>query len=201
MAADPFAALGLGADATEADVRAARRRLAFAHHPDRGGDPARMRAVNAAFVAAMGALAARARRAGVVVAEAGASSPAPPRSPSAGPARPPGPPGPSVPMPSRLRRVRTVGHDACSLVVHAAPADALRWLVAAVRPAAPTLFVEADDGIEAVLDDPPAWCRLEVRPEGLSTAVSLTIGQVDQDHVPTLDDVRDAVVRLVNALS
>ncbi len=45
---DPFGVLGLGPDATSDDVRAARRELAKRHHPDRGGDPAAMQAVNEA---------------------------------------------------------------------------------------------------------------------------------------------------------
>ena len=45
---DPLRVLGLGPDATSDDVRAARRELAKRHHPDRGGDPAAMQAVNEA---------------------------------------------------------------------------------------------------------------------------------------------------------
>ena len=43
---DPFAALGLPPDADEAEVRAARRRLAKDRHPDAGGDAAGMAALN-----------------------------------------------------------------------------------------------------------------------------------------------------------
>jgi hypothetical protein len=50
---DPFATLGLGRDATRDDIRAARRRLAKAHHPDQGGDAARMQAINEAADAAL----------------------------------------------------------------------------------------------------------------------------------------------------
>ena len=53
MTADPFAALGLAADAdlSDDDVRAAWRRLAAATHPDRadGGDPARFATAAAAY--------------------------------------------------------------------------------------------------------------------------------------------------------
>jgi hypothetical protein len=41
--------LGVGASATQAEVRAAYRAAARDHHPDAGGDPARMRAVNVAW--------------------------------------------------------------------------------------------------------------------------------------------------------
>ena len=46
---DPFEVLGLPATATLDEVRAARRRLARAVHPDVGGDERRMREINQAF--------------------------------------------------------------------------------------------------------------------------------------------------------
>ena len=49
MSSDPFAVLGLRPDATLDEVRSARRRLAAEHHPDHGGDGARMGAINVAF--------------------------------------------------------------------------------------------------------------------------------------------------------
>jgi len=56
---DPFELLGLRRDATLAEVRAARRRLAFDRHPDRGGSADAMRELNAAFDAAVGHLTGR----------------------------------------------------------------------------------------------------------------------------------------------
>ena len=41
--------LGLGRDATAAKVKAAYRRLAMVHHPDKGGDPAEFRRVKKAY--------------------------------------------------------------------------------------------------------------------------------------------------------
>ena len=49
MTADPFAVLGIGADASPDEVRSARRRLAAEFHPDHGGDTVRMGEINAAF--------------------------------------------------------------------------------------------------------------------------------------------------------
>lgn len=59
MTADPFRELGLGSGASADDVRAARRRLAWEHHPDRGGDPAAMRALNDAYRRAMALISQR----------------------------------------------------------------------------------------------------------------------------------------------
>lgn len=46
---DPFAVLGVAADASASEIAAARRRLARSAHPDRGGDVAKMQALNAAY--------------------------------------------------------------------------------------------------------------------------------------------------------
>jgi hypothetical protein len=47
--ANHYDVLGVPASATPAEVRAAYRAAARDHHPDAGGDPARMRAVNVAW--------------------------------------------------------------------------------------------------------------------------------------------------------
>ena len=46
---DPYAVLGVDAAAPHDDIRRAWLALARRHHPDRGGDPARMQAVNEAW--------------------------------------------------------------------------------------------------------------------------------------------------------
>jgi hypothetical protein len=49
-AVDPYGVLGVGPDATDDEVRAAYRRLAWRFHPDKGAtDPARMAEVNVAW--------------------------------------------------------------------------------------------------------------------------------------------------------
>lgn len=50
MAADdPYVALGVAPSASRESIRAAYRSLARRHHPDRGGDAARMASLNAAW--------------------------------------------------------------------------------------------------------------------------------------------------------
>lgn len=46
---DPYVLLGVGPEASPAELRAAYRRRAAACHPDRGGDPERFLEVQAAF--------------------------------------------------------------------------------------------------------------------------------------------------------
>ena len=57
---DALKALELDSDATEAQVKAAHRRLAKKHHPDNGGDVAAFQAVQAAYEVLTRAAAARA---------------------------------------------------------------------------------------------------------------------------------------------
>ena len=87
MTADPFAALGLAADAdlSDDDVRAAWRRLAAATHPDRadGGDPARFATAAAAYTL----LRTRSGR-GEALADLTAPAPPPRRTPPPGQAAP-----------------------------------------------------------------------------------------------------------------
>jgi len=46
---DPYQELGVAPDATEQDVRAAYKRLAQQHHPDKGGDHGRFERLNASY--------------------------------------------------------------------------------------------------------------------------------------------------------
>ena len=51
--ANPFRVLGIAADADIAEIKAAYRQLAFAAHPDRGGNDAAFIAANRAYLAAL----------------------------------------------------------------------------------------------------------------------------------------------------
>lgn len=67
---DPFAALGLSAGATLAQARERFHELALEHHPDRGGDAERMRALIEAYDQVRDSLARTARAAPPVQASA-----------------------------------------------------------------------------------------------------------------------------------
>jgi len=185
MGPDPFAVLGLPADASLDDVRAARRRLAKELHPDHGGDADRMREVNAAFDRAVRQLRTR----------AGAAPPASRRArPSSEPTRAPRRGRP-------YRWARWIEHDAPSFTIDVLPAEAYEAL----------LIVASWHG-EVLVDDPPylldvhlyepfdCWCRLELLPEAGATSVSLTVGAPSASEAPSIEDVRDLWVGLLNEL-
>ena len=183
---DPFAVLGLGPDATLAEVRAARRRLAWELHPDRGGDPARMREVNEAFDAAVKAI----RRPRPV-----ASPPAPEPAASAHDAG----------VDRRPLGARWVGrwveHDEPSFAVAVLPVEAFEALLA----------VAARFG-EVLDDDPPyvllvhLWepgecvVRLSLVPEAGASMVSVSVAPVEGGPwpPPSADAVRDLLVDGLN---
>ncbi len=167
---DPFAVLGLGPDATLEDVRVARRRLARAAHPDHGGDEARMREINQAFDQAVR-----------TILRPLAPAPATPRT-SAAPA----------PRPTR-QRVVFVQHDSPSFTLDAAPPEAFPALALVASRLGEVLVSDPPYLLEAHLDEPPCWCRLEFLPEAGGSTVSLTVaGPVD------VDVVRDVWIAALN---
>jgi DnaJ domain len=192
---DPFAVLGVEPTATLAEVRSARRRLALRAHPDRGGDEARMREINAAFDAAVKRLLARPGRA-----PRGAPAPEPAPTPSR---RPPPRPRPATAAPGS-RRVRVVDRDEASFVVQAAVAEAFEALRLATPRLGALLAGESDSWLEGHLTEPgECWCRLELLPEGAGTMVAITLGHVEGTPwpPPAIDDVRDAWITALGALS
>jgi DnaJ domain len=146
MTPDPFAALGLPAQADlgDDDVRAAWRRLAAATHPDRadGGHPARFAAAAAAYTV----LRTRSGR-GEALADLTAPAPPPRRAHPPGPARPAAERRPTTtasaagPLAARIRRGRPI-----RLLVRVAIAAAVSAgvaIVAGAQPATPALIVGA----------------------------------------------------------
>jgi hypothetical protein len=169
---DPFAVLGLPREATLADVRAARRRLAKELHPDHGGDEARMREVNAAFEAAVAHLTGR--------------RPLPRR---------PAEPRPPAPAPGRWQQ------DLPSFVVEALPVEAFEALLVVTSWIGEVLVDDPPYVLEVHLHDPaPCWCRLDLVPDAGATTVSLVVAAVGDDPAPAVEDVRDTWVAGLNQL-
>ena len=187
-AEDPLARLGLGAGATLDDVRAARRRLAKEHHPDHGGDPDAMRAVNAAFDAAVKAL----------------LRPDPTRTPPSTSDRAPAAPSPTEGDPvvtaTAPRHRGRVEHDAPSFTIDVLPAEAFEALLVVTSWHGDVLVDDPPYLLEVHLHDPaPCWCRLELLPEAGGTIVNLTVLSPDGAG-PTAEEVRDLWVDSLNRL-
>jgi hypothetical protein len=182
---DPFAALGVGPEATLAELSAARRRLAQRVHPDHGGDAAAMTALNAAYDAAVRHLEAR---------SAETSPPSPP------PASTPSAPAPA-PRQREVRRVRGVQYDSPSFTIDVLPVDAFEALLVATSWIGEVLVDDPPYVLEVALQEPsPCWCRLDLVPDAGATTVSLTVAAFDGVPAPDVEDVRDVWVTNLNAL-
>ena len=181
MAEDPYSILGVGPDATESELRSARRRLALDLHPDRtGGTTAAtvaMQRLNEAFDAALA-------RVGVP-----AVTSAPP-APSPSDVRPP------VPRPGGR-----LAHDVASFTIEALPVEAFEALLIVASWLGEPLDDDPPYRLDVVLGEPfECWCRLDLVPDAGASTVALTLGSIDARPVPDLDTVRDAWVRELNAL-
>lgn len=206
MIDDPFAVLGLDRTADLAAVRAARRRMAFELHPDRGGDPARMQQLNVAFDACVAHLTGR-RPLSVsddaTTAPTASTGPTGPTGPGRRSGPRPQPSGPTGPA-SRARRWRDLEHDAPSFTVDALPAETFEALLVVTSWIGEVLDEDPPYVLECHLHDPgPCWCRLEVVPDAGGSTVSLTVARPDhvaRDEQVTAEEVRDVWVALLNQL-
>jgi len=183
---DPFATLGLGLDATVDDVSAARRRLAMTHHPDQGGDPARMQTINEAADVAL--LSIEAREA-TVDDGAGASVGDPVRG---DPDRRPSDAGG---QPSRVAR------DVPSFTVEALPVEAFEAMLVVASWLGEVLDDDPPYRLDTYLYEPlDCWCRLDVVPDAGASTVSLSVAGIDGAPTPDVIAVRDAWVTNLNAV-
>lgn len=180
---DPFAVLGLDRSASLADVRQARRRLAFDRHPDRGGDAAAMQELNAAFDACVAHLTGRRPL-----------SPEPSQSPPA-----------HAPRRTRHRyeppRSR-VEHDAPSFTIDLLPAEAFEALLVVAATIGELVDDDPPYRLDCLIGEPtPCWCRLDLVPDAGASTVSLTVAAVDAPRDrPSAEQVRDRWVDELNRL-
>ena len=172
-AQDPLATLGLGRDATVDDIRAARRRLAKAHHPDRGGDPAHMQSINEAADAAMLAV------------ETPPDAPEPSESES----------HPADTGASGVER------DVPSFTVEALPVETFEAMLVVASWLGDVLDDDPPYRLDTYLSEPfDCWCRLEVVPDAGASTVSLAVAGIDGAPTPDVIAVRDAWVTNLNAV-
>jgi len=183
--ADARSVLGIGPDADAEAVRAARRRLAKAIHPDvEGGSGDAMRQLNEA--------------ADTVLAELASGSTMPGGAPGW---PPPSRRRPSRPSPGAPANPGRVAHDVASFVIEALPAEAFEALLVVTS----WLGEVADDDppyqLDVLLLDPlRCWCRLDLVPDAGASTVSVTIGALPDEPLPAIDDVRDLWVSSLNHL-
>lgn len=146
--AEHYAVLGIGADATDQEIRRARRRAAWDAHPDRGGSHAAMAAVNAAFLGIM-------QNRGSTTVER-----------SAGSARL----GHDIPsftmdvLPVEAFEYLVLAAQGIGEIVDSDPPYLLEVMLYSRRGATSADHVISDSG---------TWCRLEVVPDAGSSTVSL----------------------------
>ena len=182
---DPFAALGLGRDATGDEIRAARRRLAKAHHPDQGGDPTEMQRINEAADAALLTVAGDVAEAAVVD----------------------GDPGAVASEPSDARTPRSEGatsgvlRDMPSFTVEALPVETFEAMLVVASWLGEVLDDDPPYRLDTYLSEPfDCWCRLDVVPDAGASTVSITVAGIDGAPTPDVVSVRDAWVSNLNAV-
>lgn len=181
---DPFAVLGLAADAGARDVLLARRRLAKRAHPDAGGSLEQMQLVNDAADAALRLLAAGA--AGVTP----AGAPPTGTTPATGRRRPE-----PRPSPGPVRR------DHPSFTIEALPAEAFEALLIVASWLGDLVDDDPPYALELVLSEPlGGWCRLDLVPDAGAATVSIAVAAAPGHPVPSVDEVRDAFVAGLNQL-
>lgn len=174
---DPFLVLGLSRNASADDVRAARRRLAKAVHPDAGGERDEMQRIN---VAAGDALRYISRRSG----RSDEDSDRDPDRASSAPAHDRDP----------------VRFDTPSFTVEALPAETFQALVAASIALGEVVDDDPPYRLDVALRAPLAgWCRLEILPDAGASTVSLSMAAPVRSGIG-VEQLRDRWIEVLNAI-
>lgn len=183
---DPYAVLGVAPDATEHELRLARRRLAKDLHPDRAGGRVdatlAMQRLNEAFERALAAVGRP-------------PVPVPPAAPASGA------PAPDVVVAPVPRPGGRLAHDVASFTIEALPVESFEALLIVASWLGEPLDDDPPYRLDVLLGEPfGCWCRLDLVPDAGASTVALTLGSIDGRPVPDIDVVRDAWVAELNTL-
>lgn len=193
---DPFVVLGLDRHAGLDEVRAARRRLAFELHPDRGGDLAEMQRLNAAFERCVAH--ATGRR---PLLDPSVDEPIADHAVDIDRERSWNKQTGTRAADSWRRGPRRVEHDVPSFTVDALPAETFEALLVVLSWIGEVLDDDPPYMLECHLTEPaPCWCRLEIVPDAGASTVSLTVVSPADGQPVTADTVRDVWVEHLNRL-
>lgn len=174
---DPRAVLGVGPDATDADVRRARRRLARRLHPDVHGEATRAEAERRMAWVNLAADELLAARAAV------RATPRP-----EGPPAGAGAPGPAGAAPD-------------AFAVDAVPAEAFEATLLAAVDLGDVVRAEEPYLLAVLLDDPgPCQCLLDLAADGGRTTVTIDLAPRHFGTPPPVEAVRDALVAGIAAV-
>jgi hypothetical protein len=190
---DPRVVLGVGPDASLAEARAARRRLAKELHPDvhtgrseaeRAESGRRMTEVNLALAELEAA-----------VLDTNRPAPGPSSEPSKRPA------GPSE-RDSDHRYPPAAVIDADTFAVGALPADAFEALFLVAYGLGDILVGDEPYELEVYLSDSPAcFCQLHIVPEAGGSLVTIDVSRAEGTELPAAEVVRDLLVAELNGLA
>jgi len=183
--------LGLSPLANDEEVHAARRRVAFDVHPDRGGSTAAMAQVNGAFVAIMKARRTEKTNQGhdTVAADSASTSASSSASPSSATSR------------SSRRSSAPLSTDFPSFTIDVLPVEAFEYLLLAGQELGDIVDSDPPYLLETLLNVGPrdVWCRLEIVPDAGSSTISLMCESVPELGV-SAESCRDLWVAAVNAM-
>jgi len=88
-----------------------------------------------------------------------------------------------------------------SFVVEALPVETFEALLVATTVIGEVIDDDPPYRLDVLLTDPlSCWCRLELVPDAGASTVSITIGALDGQRSPPIEQVRDLWITQLNAL-
>lgn len=183
--------LGVGRDATQDEIIAARRRLARSAHPDRGGSHAEMVAVNEACRILLAVCSQRER----VRVEVGSD-------PESEAGKYETTAHETIGDETDRRGSRRHGfRDAPSFVIGALPVEAFDVLLVAAAELGEVVDEDPPYLLEVLVRDPgPLWCRFELFPDAGSTTIVLSCDVEAGYRVYSIEEIRDLWISTINAM-